>query len=225
MPDQNFLYTHTSQPNNSDFTVTIMAPDGVTPAPRADDLYFISAALVAPNRTFVIDMPNTAAGDRTTTQFKVVTSTDVLVGEAIEFHLYDKPTIATVPISAVDFRLESGNATLSDGMWTNFTSSSFITGTVPVPAGFKLVSIAVVFTRGVSPGSGTITIDTFRRTLVGGLTFNKTALHSTVVVNTGFNWTSSIIPINFVATGSSVIYSRIQCTSGISFGGIFPKFE
>ena len=225
MPDQNFLYSHANQPDNSNFFVTIVAPDGITPAPHADDLYFVSASLVSAGRTFAIDMPNTEAADRTASQFRVVTSANVQVGDLIEFHVYDKPTIRTEPISAVDFRLESGSGTLSDGVWINFTASSFLTAAVPVPVGFRLVSLAAVFSRGASPGAGTITIDTFRRTLVSGFSFNKTALHSTVTVNTGFEWTSSIITTNYVATGNSVLYSRIQCTHGISFGGLFPKFE
>ena len=79
--EQNFVYVATGA-EGVDFKIAL-------PAPRVDNLYFVTASLGAVASPFTIDLPNASASDRTTTQFRVKASTAVAPGDRIEFHVYD----------------------------------------------------------------------------------------------------------------------------------------
>lgn len=79
---QNFRYTCTGA-EGSDFLVTL-------PAARSDDSYVVIATLAGVAAIFGVDCPDLLAGDRTTTQFRVVTSANVVAGDQIDFIVADR---------------------------------------------------------------------------------------------------------------------------------------
>lgn len=66
----------------SDFFVTL-------PAARANDTYKVSASCAGVAQIFGMDMPDLLAGDRTLTQFRVVTTGSLTVGDQIDFIVAD----------------------------------------------------------------------------------------------------------------------------------------
>lgn len=62
----------------SDFMVTLTVP-------RANDSYVVTPALAGVASIVGVDCPDTAAGDRTTTQFRVITSAPLTAGDQIDF--------------------------------------------------------------------------------------------------------------------------------------------
>ncbi|MCW5800876.1 MAG: hypothetical protein KIT31_00575 [Deltaproteobacteria bacterium] len=78
---QNFVYTCNGT-EGTNFLVTL-------PRAQPDDGYFVTASLAAVTSIFSVSLPNTVAGDRTTTQFRVKTSSAVANGDKIELHIYD----------------------------------------------------------------------------------------------------------------------------------------
>lgn len=76
---QAFTYACTGAEGN-DFMVPL-------PAARANDDYAVVATLSSVTATFALNCPDTLAGDRTTTQFRVITSAPVVAGDLIDFHV------------------------------------------------------------------------------------------------------------------------------------------
>lgn len=76
---QAFTYTCTGAEGN-DFMVPL-------PAARANDNYAVVATLSSVTATFALNCPDTLAGDRTTTEFRVITSAPVVAGDLIDFHV------------------------------------------------------------------------------------------------------------------------------------------
>ena len=74
---QAFTYTCTGA-EGDDFVVPL-------PAVRASDDYAVVATPSSVLFTFTLNCPDTLAGDRTTTQFRVITSTPVSAGDLIDF--------------------------------------------------------------------------------------------------------------------------------------------
>lgn len=77
--EQRFLYTATGA-EGSDFMVTL-------PLVRANDTYFVFTALDGVTNIVGIDTPNILAGDRTTTQFRVITTANVTAGDRFAFQV------------------------------------------------------------------------------------------------------------------------------------------
>lgn len=74
-----FRYTVTgAEPDRSDFMVTL-------PAPQLVDTYKVVATLAGVSQIVGIDCPDIAAGDRTLTQFRVVTTLALVAGDQIDF--------------------------------------------------------------------------------------------------------------------------------------------
>lgn len=80
---QRFTYT-VGGGDGSDFMVTL-------PVARTDDLYLIEASLGDVLVIVGLQFPNTVAGDRTTTQFRVVATASMTAGDTIMFYI-DDPT-------------------------------------------------------------------------------------------------------------------------------------
>lgn len=78
---QRFVYTANGT-EGSDFNVNL-------PAARVSDLYNVVAQLQGVTNMFGIDLPDILAGDRTTTQFRVVTTSPVINGDRIYFEASD----------------------------------------------------------------------------------------------------------------------------------------
>jgi hypothetical protein len=85
--DQDFVYTATGS-EGSDFFVSL-------PAARPNVGYRVSVAYDGIANILGIDMPNISGGDRTTTQFRVVTSSSPQAGDRFAFHVY-------IPVSYPD---------------------------------------------------------------------------------------------------------------------------
>ena len=66
----------------SDFTVTL-------PSARPNDNYVIMASLADAASIFGMRFPDTLAGDRTTTTFRVLTTAALTAGDVIEFRVID----------------------------------------------------------------------------------------------------------------------------------------
>lgn len=80
---QSFRYTVTgAEPDPSDFMVTL-------PAPRATDDYRVTYGLAGVAVIVGLDFPDLLAGDRTTTQFRVIATTDMTAGDQIDFYVSD----------------------------------------------------------------------------------------------------------------------------------------
>lgn len=79
---QAFRYTATGA-EGSDFNVPL-------PAARADDSYVVVATLSGVASIVGIDCPDLLAGDRTTLQFRVITSGAVTAGDQIDFIVTDR---------------------------------------------------------------------------------------------------------------------------------------
>ena len=79
---QAFRYTATGA-EGSDFTVLL-------PSARSDDSYSVIATLASVASIFGISCPDTLAGDRTTTQFRVITSGALTAGDQIDFVVVDQ---------------------------------------------------------------------------------------------------------------------------------------
>lgn len=78
---QAFQYTHVGA-DSSDFVVTL-------PAARASGTYIVTATLAGVTNIVAIDAPEILAGDRTTTQFRVVTTGNITAGDQIDFVVVD----------------------------------------------------------------------------------------------------------------------------------------
>jgi len=78
---QAFQYTHAGA-DSSDFMVTL-------PAARASGTYIVVATLAGVTSIVGIDAPEVLAGDRTTTQFRVVTTGNITAGDQIDFVVVD----------------------------------------------------------------------------------------------------------------------------------------
>lgn len=76
-----FRYTATGG-EGSDFFVSL-------PAARANDDYAVMVAQAGVAAILGIDLPDLAAGDRTTTQFRVVTSAAIQAGDQLDFVVQD----------------------------------------------------------------------------------------------------------------------------------------
>jgi hypothetical protein len=76
-----FRFTATGA-EGSDFLVTL-------PTPRGTDIYRVQGTLAGVTSIVGFDCPDTLAGDRTTTQFRVITSASVTVGDKIDFYVSD----------------------------------------------------------------------------------------------------------------------------------------
>jgi hypothetical protein len=66
----------------SDFLVTL-------PVAMATDTYLVWAQLQGVTAMYSIDLPDLIPGDRTTTQFRVITTADVAAGDEISFYVDD----------------------------------------------------------------------------------------------------------------------------------------
>lgn len=81
---QSFRYTVSGlEPDASDFFVTL-------PAARATDIYRVTVGLAGTTDLPALDFPDLIVGDRTTTQFRVVSSIALPVGTQIDFHVFDQ---------------------------------------------------------------------------------------------------------------------------------------
>lgn len=78
---QAFQYTHVGA-DSSDFMVTL-------PAARASGTYIVTATPAGVTNIVGIDAPELLAGDRTTTQFRVVTTGNITAGDQIDFVVVD----------------------------------------------------------------------------------------------------------------------------------------
>jgi len=78
---QAFQYTHAGA-DSSDFMVTL-------PAARASGTYIVMATQAGVALEVGIDAPELLAGDRTTTQFRVVTTGNITAGDQIDFIVVD----------------------------------------------------------------------------------------------------------------------------------------
>lgn len=74
---QAFRYTCTGA-EGSDFNVTL-------PAARPNDTYFVEGDCAGVAGIMTFDFPDLIAGDRTTTQFRVISSVGVTLGDQIDF--------------------------------------------------------------------------------------------------------------------------------------------
>lgn len=54
------------------------------PAAQANDSYFLTMTTSGVTELLVVDLPDIAAGDRTTTQFRVITSAAVQLGDQFD---------------------------------------------------------------------------------------------------------------------------------------------
>jgi hypothetical protein len=114
MATMDFVYACTGA-EGADFSVSL-------PVAWPNDFYFVTASLAGVANLFAIDLPDLAATDRTTTQFRVVTSASVTNGDLIAFHVYD-------PASAWAIDATSGIAIpQSAGQWSALVASVGITG-------------------------------------------------------------------------------------------------
>ena len=76
---QSFRYTVTGvEPDPSDFMVTL-------PLAEATDTYKVVGSLASAVVIVGLDFPDSAAGDRTTTQFRVVATVAMTAGDQIDF--------------------------------------------------------------------------------------------------------------------------------------------
>lgn len=73
---QAFTYTCTGA-EGSDFFITL-------PFAQANDNYIPTASCGGVEQIFTVDLPDIAVGDRTTTQFRVITSADVRLSDRID---------------------------------------------------------------------------------------------------------------------------------------------
>jgi hypothetical protein len=78
---QNFTYVATGA-EGSDFFVPL-------PLARTNDTYLIYWALADVTSILSLQLPNTVAGDRTTVQFRVVTTAAVTAGDTFMFYVVD----------------------------------------------------------------------------------------------------------------------------------------
>jgi hypothetical protein len=76
-----FTFTATGA-EGSDFFVTL-------PTARGNDTYKVQGTLSGVASIIGFNCPNTVAGDRTTTQFRVITSGSVTAGDQIDFYVTD----------------------------------------------------------------------------------------------------------------------------------------
>jgi hypothetical protein len=79
---QNFTYIATGA-EGSDFNVPL-------PAARLNDDYVVMATLGGVSVLFAFDCPDLIAGDRTTAQFRMVTSVALTAGDRIDFSVQDR---------------------------------------------------------------------------------------------------------------------------------------
>lgn len=80
---QAFRYTVTGlEPDTSDFTV-------ILPAARVTDVYRIAGDLAGAVSIVGLDFPDLIAGDRTTTQFRVVATGSLTAGDQLDFFVSD----------------------------------------------------------------------------------------------------------------------------------------
>ena len=98
MADQYVVFTATGGEN--DFNVSL-------PSSRANNTYFVGPALGGVTGVVGIDIPS-GVGDRTTTQFRVVTTAPLTAGDRIEFHIYDP---AVPPGMLIGTKVFAGPAT------------------------------------------------------------------------------------------------------------------
>jgi hypothetical protein len=78
---QIFRYTATGL-EGTDFNV-------ILPAARANDLYQVTASMSGAASIVAFDFPDILVGDRTTTQFRVVTSAELTAADQIDFFVED----------------------------------------------------------------------------------------------------------------------------------------
>ncbi|HVO31351.1 MAG TPA: hypothetical protein VMV18_11460 [bacterium] len=74
---QTFVYTATGA-EGSDFNVAL-------PTAEADDAYEVQGALIDPSNILAFSFPNALAGDRTTTQFRVITTSALVANDTLQF--------------------------------------------------------------------------------------------------------------------------------------------
>lgn len=80
---QSFRYTVTgAEPDTSDFLVTL-------PVARATDVYRVTYGLAGVAVIVGLDFPDLVAGDRTTTQFRVIATALMQAGDQIDFYVTD----------------------------------------------------------------------------------------------------------------------------------------
>lgn len=80
---QFFRYTVTgAEPDLSDFMVPL-------PAARASDVYRVTGDLAGATVIVGLDFPDLVAGDRTTTDFRLVATAPLTAGDQIDFHVFD----------------------------------------------------------------------------------------------------------------------------------------
>lgn len=76
---QSFRYTVTgAEPDPSDFFIAL-------PTTRPTDTYKLAGQLSGVTDLIPFDLPDVAAGDRTTTQFRIIGSTPFVAGDQIDF--------------------------------------------------------------------------------------------------------------------------------------------
>ena len=84
-----YLCTGSEANAATDFFITL-------PAARDSDAYFVTASLAGVASIFAFDLPNKDVGDRTTQQFRIITSAPVQFNDRIEFRIYDPSPPSTV---------------------------------------------------------------------------------------------------------------------------------
>ncbi|HEY4238995.1 MAG TPA: hypothetical protein VGM88_04235 [Kofleriaceae bacterium] len=145
--DQNFIYS-CGAGDGSNFLVNL-------PAARANNTYFVTASLENTTNIYGFEMPNTGGSDRSTTQFRVVTTAPVTSGDKIEFHVYEQtppappppPVVSvTAPLGAASWAGTSTLAGFNGNSWTlsiSGGSAGQAAVELPIPVGATLTGYTI----------------------------------------------------------------------------------
>ena len=204
MLTQSFVYT-CSGGDGSNFLVTL-------PTARADDDYLVTASLGGVTNLFALDLPDIDAGDRTTTEFRVVTSAPVQVGDKIEFQIYDlaSSTLALHPFGSI---VGSNWAPHAGGYMVSSSSGGFYMP-IPLKQGDRIKSLTF---DAYGTGMGhNLTMTVYVYSSAAG----KVSIGGTTLINPAASWGNTALALTptALAAGESAYIDFFGAASLMRIG-------
>ena len=175
---QDFIYTATGS-EGSDFFITL-------PVAWANDSYYVQVDLGGVADSIAIDLPNIAGSDRTTTQFRVVTTASLQSGDLLQCRVFDPAGTAFDFMYDVAYGLPSAGSPTYSNWWTTVGSTSMVDFPLVLTTGTVITAVTFYYRR---QSSGTISFTLYQRN-TGGVAHTLLCQKS---ISSGSTWTTTEI--------------------------------
>lgn len=153
---KDFIYTATGS-EGSDFFISL-------PVTWANDSYYVQLDLGGVTNIVGIDLPNVAGSDRTTTQFRVVTTASLQSGDLLQCHVFDPAGTAFDYMYDVAFGIPYSGTPSYANWWTTVGTNSVLDFPLILSEGTVITAVTFYYRR---VSAGTLYFSLYQRNTAG----------------------------------------------------------